>query len=204
MPRKKKTNKPRNLYFFGAPIWKPDRRPALEDMEKEPLEYRSEQLGAYLNRLNDKTIGVLAIAGIVIAFASFVLDKASKHISKEDLDLAIPNTAHLARLFCVIAIVISTFTISLLCINLRTVWRTTLRQTEADVIHTFHLFARRAIRLQLSLYGIVASTLLCVCAMTCLEGKPIWKRLSPVASLVIAYTHDWTASVHIDRYFGRH
>ncbi len=168
----------RTKFFLGAPWSKKDRQPALEKMREDPLSLQSHLLSVYLNRVTDKTSGVLAIAAVVFAISMFVLDKASKSGEVVSANLT-DQDVNLAVFFSAWGILLSTGTILALCLNLTTVWRATLNPTTEDMEAIFHLFCRRAIRLQLSLYGIVIAAFFSVFALGVLEHHLLGGAFSP-------------------------
>lgn len=178
-----KPREERMRYFTGAPLRNKDRVEALEKIREEPPEIQNLYLSNYLNRVNDKTAGVLTISGVVFAILMFVLDKASKSADAEATHSVAYGTNG-AIVFCAIGILLSWTTIFMLCWNLKTVWRANLKPTPKEVDDIFHLFCTRAIRLQISLYGIALAAFLSVIALGMLEWQLIAHAFQPASAWI--------------------
>lgn len=128
---------------------------------------QSALLSSYISRVTDKTGGVLTLAGVVFAVATFVIKEAGDVLNKATQGT--PQLASVAFLFCIAAIILSSAGMLILCTNFLTVWRENLKPSGEDFKEIFFLFARRARRLQLALYCLMVSAGCVVIALVLLE-----------------------------------
>ncbi|MGN6363356.1 hypothetical protein [Asticcacaulis taihuensis] len=166
--------KSKRRYFWGGPLFAKGRKAALEEIRKDPVEHQARKLNVLLGRVTEKTGGVLAVGSIVFGVTIFVLDKATASVlNPNSSSHQPPGLPEGAVVLCFVSICISMVAIMCLCANLTTVWRrdnSNWNPTEENLALTLNLFARRTIRLQISLFGIATAAILSFLALTCLEG----------------------------------
>ncbi|WP_155913721.1 hypothetical protein [Asticcacaulis sp. AC466] len=143
-------------------------------MSKDPLDDQVTNLNGLLNRVTEKTGGVLAVASIVFAVSIGVLDKAIDAAKEAGLPAQqFRAPAGCAVILCFISICFLMVCIICLCANLTTVWRkdnSNWKPNQDVIALSLNLFARRTIRLQISLYGILLSIGLSLLALGFLES----------------------------------
>lgn len=140
-------------YFWGAPASHRERELALDAIRGTlrpgtDLSSLLPKIEGFINRVTDKTSGLLTVAGIVLAISLFAAERGQLQLS-------------------IAAAVLTIWAMVLLALNLGTVWRTNqidwTNDTEFFEVR-FHVFSRRAVRLQVSLWLILTSSCLCLVA----------------------------------------
>lgn len=138
-----------DTYFWGAPTSKRERAAAAEAIKKVDLDKRFDLMNFYMNRVTDKTSGLITMAGLVFAISLYVLER--------QFSLLVAASSLMAM-----------WGILLLSMNLGSVWRkdqSNWNPTQRLIEDQIHVFSRRVVRLQLALWLIVLSSVMSFLAL---------------------------------------
>lgn len=169
-------------YFWGAPIDKRGRTKAwaiITSENSDPADLDN-RLNFYMNRVTDKTSGLLTMAGLVFAVSLFVMERK-------------------LGILVVAAASISMAGIILLAMNLGTVWSKDQANWNPHLVFlesSFLLFCRRVVRLQVALWLIAIAAVLSFLALLNAElHTPIIDQIYGFLVERVAQLASWRAKI---------